>query len=66
MIYFRISLFGGCDDKNVDVVRNACEARFILLRYMCEEKEEKNLPVLDARRPWLAKNKGIERNASKD
>ena len=28
-------------------------------RYMCEEIEEKNLPVLDARRPWLAKDKGI-------
>jgi hypothetical protein len=24
---------------------------------MCEEKENKNLPVLDARRPWLAKTK---------
>lgn len=27
-----------------NVVRNAWEARFILLRYMCEEKEEKTCP----------------------
>ena len=26
------------------VVRNAWEARFILVRYMCEEKEEKTCP----------------------
>jgi hypothetical protein len=35
------------------VVRYAWAARFILVRYMFKEKE-KNLPVLDARRPWLA------------
>lgn len=29
---------------HVTVVRNAWEARFILVRYMCEEKEEKTCP----------------------
>jgi len=30
--------------KQRDVVRNAWEAIFILLRYMCQEKEEKTCP----------------------
>jgi len=57
-ISFQIGMF--CALRIYVVVRNAWGARIILLRYMCEEKEEKTCPS------WMLALHGSQKNKGKE